>query len=333
MSLAKKRLVMAVALVIGLALACAASFMFGARAISWQVVSAWIDDQPVKAIDAAVLEARLARTAVALVAGSGLACAGAAMQAITRNPLADPGLIGVNAGAALAVVVFTVLIGYATPASYLFSAMVGAVIAAALVWGVTITASSGADPITLVLAGAATSAGVASVTQLFILTRGQDMDSFRRWTLGVVSGRSWELIWPAACLVGAGICLLLLQNRALDGLSMGDDVATGLGINLLRARSLGALGAVCCCAGATALAGPLGFVGIIVPHLLRGVGGPAMGWVLGSSLLAGPILVIAADTVGRLIWPPAEVPAGVLVALIGVPVLVALVRRRQVVSL
>lgn len=283
MSLAKKRLLMAVALIIGLALACAASFMFGARAISWQVVSAWIDDQPVKAIDAAVLEARLARTAVALVAGSGLACAGAAMQAITRNPLADPGLIGVNAGAALAVVVFTVLIGYATPASYLFSAMVGAVIAAALVWGVTITASSGADPITLVLAGAATSAGVASVTQLFILTRGQDMDSFRRWTLGVVSGRSWELIWPAACLVGAGICLLLLQNRALDGLSMGDDVATGLGINLLRARSLGALGAVCCCAGATALAGPLGFVGIIVPHLLRGVGGPAMGagyWAL-----------------------------------------------------
>lgn len=332
--LASRGVVLAVLAVL-LGLAVVASLALGARHVPLGEVLTWArgDGASLGPTVAAVLDARLTRTVVALAAGAALAASGAAMQGITRNPLADPGLLGVNAGATTAVVLATGLLGLVTPTAYLVSALLGAAVAFVFVWTVASLSPTGASPLTLVLAGAATAAGLSAVANAVSLVKVNDLESTRRWQTGIVSGRTWDLIVPAVVVMAVGLLLVLSQARVLDALAMGEDVATGLGVPVVRGRAVASLGAVALCAGATALAGPIGFVGIMAPHLMRLLGGPSHAWTVTAGALGGGLLVVVADVVGRVVAPPAELPAGVLVALLGVPVLIVLVRVKGLVRL
>lgn len=288
------------ALAVLLVLAVIASLALGAREVPLGEVLTWArgDGASLGSTVAAVLGARLTRTVVALAAGAALAASGAAMRGITRNPFADPGLLGVNAGATTAVVLATGLLGLATPGAYLVSALLGAAIAFVFVWTVASLSPTGASPLTLVLAGAATASGLSAVAGAVSLVKVTDLESTRRWQTGIVSGRTWDLIVPALVVMAVGLVLVLSQARVLDALAMGEDVATGLGVPVVRGRAVAALGAVALCSGATALAGPIGFVGIMAPHLMRLLGGPAHAWTVtaGAPPLALP-------------WPGARRPA------------------------
>ncbi|WP_363326140.1 iron chelate uptake ABC transporter family permease subunit [uncultured Pseudokineococcus sp.] len=276
-----------------------------------------------------VLDLRLPRTVVGLVAGTALGLAGAVMQGLTRNPLADPGLLGVNAGAATAVVLAISVLGVTSPGGYVWFALAGAAAAAVVVHLVAATGREGATPVKLTLAGAAVSALLLSLTTGVLVTDSATFDQFRFWQVGSLVGRDLSAVAAVLPVVAAGVLLALLLAPALDALQLGDDVARGLGQRTGAVRALGALAAVLLCGGATALAGPIAFVGLAVPHLVRALTGPAHRWLLPLSALVAPTLLLLADVLGRVVARPGEVQVGVVAALLGAPVLVALVRRRR----
>lgn len=309
-----------------LVLLCAASLAFGVRGVSLGDVLAALGGRTGTVSEAAVA-ARIPRTVLALLVGAALAIAGTAMQAVTRNPLADPGLLGVSGGASLAVVIGIAFFGLAAPVSTLFVAMAGAAVAAVFVYAVGSLGGGGATPLKLALAGAATSAALVSLVSAILLPRVDVMSQFRFWQIGGVGGADWgriALIAPGL-VIGALICFA--TARGMNGLALGDELATGLGINVVRTRLLAALGAVILCGAATAVAGPIGFVGLVVPHLCRLLFGPDHRWLLPASAIAGSALLVAADVVGRLIARPAEVEVGIVTAVIGAPVFIWIVRR------
>ncbi|WP_394160756.1 FecCD family ABC transporter permease [Galactobacter valiniphilus] len=316
----------ALALLVLLALAVACSLAFGARGYSLpQVWQALVD--PAGAGDAAiVISSRIPRTINGLLVGAALALCGSVMQAATRNPLADAGLLGLNAGSALAVVAGIGLFGVAAIGTLSWFALAGAAATAIAVHFVAARGAGGATPLKLALAGAALGAGLASVTQA-ILLRGQDeLETFRFWQVGSLGARQPEDLPFPALVLGAGVLLALLCSRALDRLALGDDVAASLGSSPARTRFLALAAAVLLAGAATTIAGPIAFVGLVIPHALRPFVGPRQSRIAPLALLAGPILVLAADTVGRVIAPPGEVPVGVMTALVGAPVFLVLLR-------
>lgn len=309
-----------------LVLLCAVSLAFGVRGVSLDDILAALSGRTATVSEAAVA-ARIPRTVLALLVGAALALAGTTMQAVTRNPLADPGLLGVSGGASLAVVIGIAFFGLSAPVSTLFIAMAGAAVAAVFVYAVGSLGGGGATPLKLALAGAATSAALLSLVSAILLPRVDIMSQFRFWQIGGVGGADWgriALIAPGL-IVGALICFA--SARGMNGLALGDELATGLGINVLRTRLLAALGAVILCGAATAVAGPIGFVGLVVPHLCRLLFGPDHRWLLPASAIAGSALLVASDVVGRLIARPAEVEVGIVTAVIGAPVFIWIVRR------
>ncbi|WP_375423033.1 FecCD family ABC transporter permease [uncultured Friedmanniella sp.] len=317
---------------LGVAAAVVASFVLGARPTAWStVVQTWTD--PVAGDgDQAVVLARAPRTVAGLLVGAALGLAGTAMQGVTRNPLGDPGILGVNAGAALAVVTGIEVFGVADQAGFVWFALVGAGVAAVVVYGVASMGRGGATPVKLALAGAAVSAGLFSVLNGVLVASTATWDTYRFWAVGAVAGRSWEQIAGTAPFLAVGAALALGTGSVLNGLALGDDLARGLGQRVALGRAVTALGAVLLCGAATALAGPIAFVGLVVPHVARLLVGPDFRRVLPLSMLLGAILLLGADVVGRLLQPPGEVPAGLLTALLGAPVLVWLVRRRRAVT-
>ncbi len=283
--------------------------------------------------DRGIIEARVARTAVGCLVGAALAVAGAAMQGLTRNPLADPGLLGVNAGAALAVVVAIAVFGVGSLTGYVWWAMVGAGLAAVLVHALAGLAGGGVTPLRLTLAGAAVTAGLASWSSGLLVSSRQSFDSFRFWQVGAIGGRGLDLVVTVLPFFAVGLGVVLLAVRRLDALALGDDLARGLGENLVLARATVAVGVAVLCGAATALAGPVGFLGFVVPHAARFVVGPDHRRVIPVCLVGGPTLLLLADTVGRLVAPPSEVQAGIMTAVVGVPFFVLLVRRGRMASL
>nr|WP_241237061.1 iron chelate uptake ABC transporter family permease subunit [Georgenia faecalis] len=281
----------------------------------------------------AVVRSRIPRTGAAILAGAALAVAGTAMQGLTRNPLADPGLLGVNAGAALAVVVAIAALGVTELSGYVWFAFLGAGLAAVVVYGIASLGREGATPVKLALAGAAVGAALSSLTQAVLIGRADVFDAFRFWQVGSVAGRGWDVLVEVLPFIVVGLLLTLALGPVLNGLALGEDVARGLGQRVALTRVVTAVGIVLLCGAATALAGPIAFVGLVVPHVVRGLAGPDYRWILPISLLVGPALVLAADVVGRLVLPPGEVEAGVMVALVGAPGFVWLVRRRRTVTL
>ncbi|MDP5226777.1 MULTISPECIES: iron ABC transporter permease [Arthrobacter] len=282
--------------------------------------------------DEAVVLSRMPRTVLAVVVGAALGLSGVLMQGVTRNPLADPGILGVNAGAACAVVFGIQFLGLASVGAYLWVAFLGAAAGMVLVYVLAGVASraqgaSGPTPLALALSGAALSAGLYSLMNAALVTHQDTLDRFRFWQLGSVAAREWDTVLPALPFLAAGVLLAFGLARPLDGLAMGDDAARALGQRVGLTRVAAGVAVVLLCGASTAIAGPVGFVGLVVPHALRRFTGPDHRRLLVSTLLAAPALVLVADVLGRVILLPGEIPAGVLTALVGAPVFVALLRR------
>lgn len=262
--------------------------------------------------------------------GAGLALAGTVLQGITRNPIADPGILGISQGASVGVVLAIAFAGIHTLTGYVWFAFAGAAVASVAVYAIASSGRGGATPVKLALGGAAINALLVSVTTAVLTTKASALDEFRFWQVGSLSGRDAEIVgqvWPFL-LVGA--VLVLSVARGLDALALGEDVAQGLGQRVATVRIVGGLGATVLTGVGVAAAGPLAFIGLAVPHIARAIVGPAHRWVLPLAALLGPTMLLVSDTVGRVLFPPSEVPAGVMTALIGVPFLVGLVRRKAV---
>ncbi|MFD0311846.1 FecCD family ABC transporter permease [Streptomyces sp. NPDC127119] len=281
--------------------------------------------------DADVVRAlRLPRTLIGLMVGAGLALAGTALQGITRNPIADPGILGISQGAAVGVVLAIAFAGVHTLTGYVWFAFAGAAIASVAVYAIASSGRGGATPVKLALGGAAINALLVSVTTAVLTTKASALDEFRFWQVGSLSGRDAEIVGQVWPFLLAGAVLVLSVARGLDALALGEDVAKGLGQRVGTVRIVGGIGATVLTGVGVAAAGPLAFIGLAVPHLARAIVGPSHRWVLPLAALLGPAMLLVSDTVGRVLFPPGEVPAGVMTALIGVPFLVGLVRRKAV---
>lgn len=272
---------------------------------------------------------RLPRTVIGLGVGAALAAAGAAMQAATRNPLAEPSLLGVNAGASFAIVA-AVYFGHMThPLQYLWFAFAGALGAAVLVYAIA-SAGGGASPVKLALAGVIVSALLGSWTTALLILNKETLEMVRFWLAGSLAGRSLNLLPPVAPFLAAGLLGVLLVGRQLNTLSLGEESARSLGMHTGRMRALVAVLVMLLAGSAVALAGPVGFVGLAVPHIVRALIGADYRWILPFCLVLGPALLLGADILGRVMMRPAEVQVGVVTALVGAPFLIYLARRRQV---
>jgi|SRR5680860_317725 len=281
----------------------------------------------------AVLTVRLPRTVIGLLVGASLGLAGAVIQGVTRNPLADPGLLGVNAGAAFGIVVAISVLSVTTPSGYVLFGILGAAIASAVVFVIASIGRDGATPVKLALAGAALTAVVGSLTTAVLLSDQATFDQYRFWAVGTLSGRDLDDTAALAPFFAVGMVAALASGRMLNGLAMGEDLARALGHRIGWSRALAGVSVMLLCGTATSLAGPIAFIGLTVPHLARFIAGPDYRWVLPYSMLLAPILLLTADVLGRLVPGPGELQVGIVVAFLGGPVFIALVRRRRVAEL
>lgn len=305
-------------------------------ALSVLIGSRWID--PGTLFDSthryhAVALARFDRTILGLAVGGALGLVGALMQGLTRNPIADPGILGINAGASLAMVLGLSVLGITDQQLHVWLAFGGAAAAMLLVHGIAAFGRDGATPVKVAIAGAAITAGVTSWTTAILLTDKKTMESFRYWQVGTIGGRDLDLLISTLPFLGVGLLLGLTSMRRLNALALGDDVARGLGRRVGVDRAVLGTAIVLLAGCATALAGPIAFVGLMVPHAVRAMVGPDYRRVLPLSLLAGAALLVAADVLGRVILPPSEMQVGIMAALVGVPFFLALVRRGRIGSL
>jgi iron complex transport system permease protein len=306
------------------------SISFGVRAVTFDDVVAALSGQT-DTIEQAAIVKRIPRTVLALLVGAALALSGATMQAVTRNPVADPGILGVSNGASLAVVVGLAFFGLSDPFGQMAFAIVGAALAAAFVYTVGSLGRGGATPLKLALAGAATSAAFASLITALMLPRVDLLQTFQSWQVGGVGGAEWPRIALTAPVLAVGALICFLSSRGMNSLALGDDMAKGLGEHVFRTRMLSALGAVILAGAATAIAGPIGFVGLVVPHICRMLIGTDHRWLLPFSAILGAALLTASDIVGRVIAPSSEeIQVGIITAIIGAPFFIWIVRRQKV---
>lgn len=280
-----------------------------------------------------VWEQRIPRTALAVVTGAALGVAGALIQGHTRNPLADPGMLGVSAGAALSIVLTVHLFRSGDIHVYIWAALIGAAVGAVIVFTVSAIGGGGANPLSLILAGAALTAFFGSVTTAIILMDEASMDQLRFWNAGSVSGRDLHVLGTVAPFLLVGFVIAVAGGPTLNLLTVGAEVATGLGVNVDRARLLGLVSITLLSGAATAAAGPIGFLGLVVPHMVRALTGPDYRWILPSSALVGAFLLVVADIIGRVVVRPGELQVGIVLALVGAPFFIALVRRKRLVTL
>ncbi|MFC3075544.1 FecCD family ABC transporter permease [Shinella pollutisoli] len=284
----------------------------------------------IETIAEAAVAMRIPRTLLALLAGGALGLAGAIMQGVTRNPLADPGILGVNMGASLAVVVGVAWFEIASAYAYIFTAILGAGAAAAFVYVIGSLGRGGATPLKLALAGAATSIAFSSLVIAVVLPRADIAGGIRAWQVGGVGGATFERIHPVLPFLAAGFVVALLSARKLNALALGDELAAGLGEHVAATRAIAAFAAILLCGATTAVCGPIAFVGLVVPHLCRLLAGSDHRWLLPFSALGGAGLLLAADIVGRIIARPAELDVGIVTAFIGAPFFIWIVRRQRV---
>jgi len=303
------------------------SLMWGARTLSLEDIwrGLWLHDAQDSA--AFIVQSRLPRAALAVLTGAALACAGTLMQALTRNPLADPGLLGINAGAAASVVAVAALTG-TLPAQPFWVALPGSMLAALLVcliggqgWG------RGADATRLVLAGAAVNATLFACVQGIALLHEHIFEVYRFWAIGSLGGQTPDTVARTLPYILGALVLALALSPALNLLMLGEELAQALGLRTGIYQALALLAVAVLSAAATAAVGPIAFVGLAVPHIVRRITGNDLRWRLAFCLLLGPVLMLAADIVARTVLAPAEVLTGVIVALIGAPFLLTAVRR------
>jgi iron complex transport system permease protein len=320
---------------LGLLLALAAltlvallSISVGSRPIAldrvWDLV--WHPDGSDEAI--IVHDLRIPRTVLGLLVGLALGVAGALMQGITRNPLADPGLLGVNAGAAAAVVTATAVLGTSDPLAYIWFAFAGAAAASVVVYAV-----GGAAPVRLALAGTAVSFVLVSYVYAVVLIDRTALDEYRFWQVGALAGHPASLNLVIAPFIALGVLIALLLAQPLNAIGLGEETGRALGARPARTRVLGALAITLLCGAATAAAGPIVFVGLAVPHVARAITGPDQRWLLLYAALLAPVMLLGADVIGRMVIRPGELEVGIVSAVLGAPVFIAIVRRRRIAQL
>lgn len=324
-----RRVLVLLSLVALLILAIIASIVLGARDVPLSAVIAAISGDT-SSVDASAVSTRIPRAALGVAVGSALAVSGVAMQGVTRNPLADPGILGVLSGASLAVVTGLAFFDQmAQSTGTILLAIIGAAIAAAFVYFVGSLGRGGATPLKLALAGAATSAAISSLISAIILPRSEVMDSYRFWQIGSIGGAEWSTLVRAIPVFAVGLIICMVSAGLLNSLALGDDVAAGLGVNVGAARLGISIGAVILCGVATALAGPIGFVGLIVPHIMRHIVGTDHRWLIPTAALAGASLLLFSDAIGRLLVRPEDLDVGVVMPLLGAPLFIWIVRSRK----
>ncbi|MFG1793332.1 iron chelate uptake ABC transporter family permease subunit [Nocardia sp. NPDC049149] len=309
---------------------CLLSLLVGTKAIP--VAEVWSallgsDGSPDHVI---VTDYRMPRTLLGLLAGVALGVAGCLMQGLTRNPLADPGLLGINAGAAFAITVAVAFFGVSDITTYVWFGFAGAAIVSLIVYRLGTAGRQGADPIRLTLAGIAVTAVLIGLTRGMILVNAKAFESMREWDSGSLTGRGYDIIGGATPFIVAGVLAAIIAARSLNALALGDDLAHSLGAHVGRTRLLTAVALTLLCGTATAAIGPITFVGLAVPHIARWIVGPDQRWMIAYSLLLAPILVLGSDVLGRILLRPDEVPAGLVTAFLGAPVLIWLARRAKV---
>lgn len=283
--------------------------------------------------DIVVRDLRVPRTLLGAMVGAGLGVAGVLMQGHTRNPLADPGLLGISGGAAFCVVLSTTVLGVTDVYGYIWFAFAGAALAALLVFTLGAASRGGPTPVTLALAGLAVSELLLAITSAMVLGDGPSLDAYRFWAAGALDDRGASLTLQVLPFMLLGLVLAAANARALDVLALGEDSARGLGQNITRARVVGLTGVTLLTGAAVSVSGPIGFVGLVAPHVVRSLVGPAHGRLLPLAALVGAVLVLAADVVGRVVVRPAELAVGIVLGIVGAPFFIAMVRRRRMVRL
>lgn len=312
-----------------LVVAVLASIAFGVREVGIDAILGALQGKQETTDQAAAL-LRIPRTMLAAVVGAALAVSGVTLQAVTRNPLADPGIFGVLAGASLFVVIGIAFFQLSGQLPQMFVAILGSTVAALFVYLVGSLGRDGATPLKLALSGAATTAALTSLVSVVLLPRQNVMEEFRFWQIGSVGGANSADLLLGLPLLTLGAIICLFSATSLNSLALGDDVATSLGTNVIRTRVVALTGSVILCGVATALAGPIGFIGLIVSHFCRLLVGVDHRWLIPYSALSGAIVLIAADTLGRVVARPSEVAVGILLPLIGAPLFIWFVRRQKV---
>ncbi|POY57013.1 siderophore ABC transporter permease [Pectobacterium versatile] len=314
--------------VVLLLLSIVASLMLGQTTISFGAVfNALFHYDPQQIDHILVLTTRLSRTVIAIVVGASLAVAGALMQALTRNPLASPGIFGINAGAMFAIVLLSLLFTFSSQIALAWTAYLGAAVAGVMVYVLGTLGNARSSHLRIVLAGAAISALFISFTQALLVINQDGLDSMLFWLAGSVSGRSLSMLLPLLPYFFIALFLALLLARHLNILAAGDEIAKGLGQRTALVRALSGLCVIGLAGGAVAIAGNIGFVGLIVPHIVRRVLSADHRWLLPGCAIFGATLLLLADVASRLLIVPQEVPVGAMTALLGAPFFIYLARR------
>lgn len=323
-----------VVLVGALLFVCFLSLLVGAKSIpSGAVVDALLRPDAAVTDHLIVRGLRVPRTVIGVAVGSALGVAGALMQGLTRNPLADPGLLGVTAGASFAVVIAIWAFSLSGVNTLVWFAFGGAAVASVVVYALGSVGRGGATPVRLALAGAAMNALLFALTRAVTLLDEATLDQFRFWAVGSLAGRSSEIAVDLVPFMAAGMGLALLVSRRLNAMALGDEMARALGVGMASTRLLTGLAVTLLCGTAVAAAGPIAFIGLVVPHVVRAWFGPDQRWLIPAAGLAGPTMLLFCDVVGRVVARPGEVQVGVMTAAIGGPAFVFLVRRNRMAQL
>lgn len=307
------------------------SLMIGAKTISfgdvWEALF-----YPDNSFDSTIIhESRIPRTIIALAVGPAFGLAGAVIQALTRNPLADPGILGVNAGAAFAVALAVGVFSIGSLSSYVWFALVGALIATIAIYFISGGAGKKSPtPEQITLAGVAIAAALEGVTTALSLMDSRAFSGMLNWRVGSLARKGIEDLWPIVPILIVGMLIALAIAPALNAIAFGDDRASSLGVNVGMVRILGLISITLLAGGATAIAGPIGFLGLMVPHCVRWFVGPDQPWIFLYSLFIAPLILLLADIVGRVVMTSGEVQVGIIMGFIGAPILLILVRKRRV---
>lgn len=317
-----------------LAVVCVASILLGTRGVGLDTIwKALTDFDPSSTSETVIREMRVPRTLIGLSAGMALGLAGAVLQAATRNPLADPGILGINGGAATAIVVAIMLLGRQSMSTSIWFGFLGAGLAVLAVYSVASLGRSGATPVKLALSGAAISAGLYAITTAIVMSNTDAFEEMRLWQVGSLAGRYYPVLWQTLPFLVLGSVVALLCGRSLNALSLGDDLATALGQHVRRTRLILFAVVAVLCGAAVAACGPIVFLGLAVPQLVRAVVGTDYRWVLAYTALLAPAVFLAADIVGRLAAQPGELQVGVVLGILGAPVFVLMVRYKNLAEL
>ncbi|WP_418962986.1 FecCD family ABC transporter permease [Streptomyces lavendofoliae] len=314
-----------------LLLICVASIMIGAKPVPLGDVWHGLFHNSGTGNDVLIQDLRVPRTILGVIVGVALGLSGAVMQALTRNPLAEPGLLGVNAGAAAAVVSAISFLGVTSLSGYVWFAFLGAAVVSVVVY--VLGGSRSATPVRLALAGTAATAALYGYVNAVQLLDSAALDRLRFWTVGSLANADMATVRSVAPFIVVGVVLALLIARPLNAMEMGDDTARALGAHLNRTRATGMVSVTLLCGAATAACGPIVFIGLMVPYLVRALTGPDMRWILPYAAVLSPVLLLGSDVLGRVVARPSELQVGIVTALVGGPVFIHLVRRKRMAQL